>query len=94
MSKMEINVERIASIPRYTAVPDVPFVIGVDVENTHEKDELEMYIISKLNGTSRFLLTSTSSGNSYDINYTKETILKHLNNNDWAVLKSHLTISE
>lgn len=65
-------------------IPKIPFVISTGGNS--------YYIISELNSTNNYILTSIEGTSYSDKNYTKEYIIENINKGIWILMKSKLEI--
>lgn len=71
-------------------LPYVPFVIEL-------REGGDIYLVSELKFKNNYIVTGLSKGailgKSYDNNYTKENILKLLNDGSWKLRKSQIILT-
>jgi hypothetical protein len=87
MSSIQIIRENTKSIT-YNEMPSIPFII-----KTHETNGLYM-VCKEPNRKDCYLVVHMYNGNSYVYNYDKTSVLSFLNNGEWKLLESILTVYE
>lgn len=85
---LEVNIQE-NIIDQFVNLPQTPFVIEVI-------KDCDKYLVSRFELKNKYIVTKISKGSlfgsSYDYNYTKEDILKLINNGSWKFIKSQINL--